>query len=196
MAAMGLLREVPLQYEVADDLPPGGVLCALPALLAFGRLRHMRLFACRGLRLGLGLSRMKTVIVIAAVFGLVSLCAVAQDPKAEAPQTSSLKRISAAEAEKHYQEMVIVTGKVAQVSIRPKLVYVNLDKKHPETPLSCVVFSRATNQFGDLKTLEGKQVEIKGRIEEYRDKAQIILNSSNQLKVIEKAVEPGEAKKE
>jgi len=42
MAAMGLLREVPLKFEVADDVPQGGVLCALPALLAFGLLRYTR----------------------------------------------------------------------------------------------------------------------------------------------------------
>ena len=42
MAAMGLLREVPLQFEAADDVLQGGVLCALPALLAFGLLRHTR----------------------------------------------------------------------------------------------------------------------------------------------------------
>ncbi len=42
MAAMGLLREAPLQFEVADDVPQGGVLCALPALLAVGLRRHTR----------------------------------------------------------------------------------------------------------------------------------------------------------
>ena len=42
MAAMGLLQEAPLQFEVADDVPHGGVLCAVPALLAFGLLRHTR----------------------------------------------------------------------------------------------------------------------------------------------------------
>ena len=138
---------------------------------------------------------MKTLTAIAAVFGLCSFCALAQDDKSEAPPTSPPKRISAIEAEKHYQETVIVTGKVAQVSIRPKLVYINLDKRYPESPLSCVIFARATNQFGDLKKLEGKQVEIKGMIEEYQDKPQIILNSSNQVKVIEKAAEPGDSKK-
>jgi len=138
---------------------------------------------------------MKTLTAIAAVFGLCSFCALAQDAKSEAPPTSPPKRISAIEAEKHYQETVIVTGKVAQVSIRPKLVYINLDKRYPESPLSCVIFARATNQFGDLKKLEGKQVEIKGMIEEYQDKPQIILNSSNQVKVIEKAAEPGDSKK-
>jgi len=139
---------------------------------------------------------MKTVTVIAALFSLSCFLADAQDTNSVAPPASSLKRISAAEVEKHYQETVIVTGKVAQVSIRPKLVYVNLDKQYPETPLSCVIFSRATNQFGDVKKLEGKQVEIKGRIEEFRDKAQIVLNSSNQLKVIEQSVKPGESKQD
>lgn len=42
MAAMGLLKDAPIEFEVADDVPQGGVLCALPALLAFGLLRHSR----------------------------------------------------------------------------------------------------------------------------------------------------------
>jgi DNA/RNA endonuclease YhcR with UshA esterase domain len=138
---------------------------------------------------------MKALTAIIAVFGLLSFFAIGQDAKTEAPRTDAPKRISAAEAEKHYQETVIVTGKVAQVTIRRTLVYVNLDKKYPETPMNCVIFARATNQFGDLKKLEGKQVEINGKVEEYQDKAQIILSSTNQLKVIEKAGEPGGSKK-
>jgi DNA/RNA endonuclease YhcR with UshA esterase domain len=138
---------------------------------------------------------MKILLAIAASVGLLSFVANAQDTKAEAPGAAGPKKISATEAEKHYQETVIVTGKVAQVSIRPKLVYLNLDKKYPETPIYCVIFARATNQFGDLKKLEGKQVEIKGKIEEYQNKPQIILNDTNQLKVIEKAGEAGDAKK-
>jgi DNA/RNA endonuclease YhcR with UshA esterase domain len=132
---------------------------------------------------------MKFVSAMVAALGLCFLTAVAQDQKPAAPQASEPKRISAAEAEKHYDETVIVTGKVAQVSFRPKLVYINLDKKYPEAPMYCVVFARATNQFGDLKKLEGKQVEVKGRIEEYQSKPQIILNSTNQLKIIEKAAQ-------
>ena len=139
---------------------------------------------------------MKTLAAITAAFGLVSFVIVAQDTKTEAPRTDAPKRISAAEAEKHFQETVIVTGKVAQVSIRPNLVYLNLDRKYPDTPMNCVIFARATNQIGDLKKIEGKQVEIKGKVEEYQDKAQIILNSTNQLKVIEKAGDPGGSKKD
>jgi DNA/RNA endonuclease YhcR with UshA esterase domain len=144
---------------------------------------------------GLGVKAMKALIAIAIVLGLTSSRVNAQEAKADAG-TATPKKISAAEAEKHYQETVIVTGKVAQVTIRPALVYLNLDKKYPETPMYCVVFARATNQFGDLKKLEGKQVEIKGRIEEFRDKAQIILNSTNQLKVIEKGADAAAPKKD
>jgi hypothetical protein len=42
MAAMGKLDGAPIEFELVDDVPQGGVLCALPALLAFGLLRHTR----------------------------------------------------------------------------------------------------------------------------------------------------------
>jgi len=100
------------------------------------------------------------------------------------------KTIGATQAEKFFQETVVVTGKVAQVSIREKLVYLNLDEKYPDSPLTCVIFAKSTNQFGDLKALEGKPVEVRGRIEAYKDKPQIVLTSSNQLHVVETARKP------
>ena len=39
-AALGLLDAAEPRFEPADDIPNGGVLCALPALLALGLLRH------------------------------------------------------------------------------------------------------------------------------------------------------------
>jgi len=41
-AAMGMLDGAKISFENADDLPNGGVLCALPALLAIGLLRHVK----------------------------------------------------------------------------------------------------------------------------------------------------------
>jgi hypothetical protein len=40
VAAVGLLAAAPPQFQAACDLPKGGVLLALPALLAVGLLRH------------------------------------------------------------------------------------------------------------------------------------------------------------
>jgi DNA/RNA endonuclease YhcR with UshA esterase domain len=123
---------------------------------------------------------MKNLICLLVTSALITLPALAEDAKSDSP-----KKIGTAEAEKHYQETCIVTGKVAQVTIREKLVYLNLDKPFPETPFVGVIFARATNQFGDLSKLKGKDVEIKGKVEDYKGKVQIVLTSTNQLKVVE-----------
>ena len=39
-AAMDQLETAPIEFQVAQDLPRGGVLLAVPALLAMGLLRH------------------------------------------------------------------------------------------------------------------------------------------------------------
>ncbi len=82
---------------------------------------------------------------------------------------------------------MIVTGKVVQVSVRPAITFINLDKKYPNSPFACIIFPRSTNQFPDVKNLMGKQVEIKGKIAEHNDKPQIVLTSSNQITVLESA---------
>lgn len=72
---------------------------------------------------------------------------------------------------------------MAQVTIREKLVYLNLDKPFPDSPFSAVIFAKNTNQFDNLPALKGKNVEIKGTVEEYRGKPQIVLEGKWQLKV-------------
>ncbi len=118
------------------------------------------------------------------VLSVLSGSVMGQEAQPGKPAKGEPKRISATEADKHFEETCIVTGKVAQVTVREKLVYVNLEKRFPNSPLTAVIFARATNQFGDLKAMEGKPVEVMGRIEEYKEKPQIIVNTTNQLKVV------------
>ena len=40
LAALGQLTAAPIRFEAAADIPQGGILCALPALLVLGLLRH------------------------------------------------------------------------------------------------------------------------------------------------------------
>jgi hypothetical protein len=93
-------------------------------------------------------------------------------------------KIGAAEAKDHYNESLVVTGQVVQVSFRPTIVYLNLDKPYPETPFAAAVFAKDTNSFGDLSKLKGKGVEVRGTIKEYRGRAQIVLEHTNQLVVV------------
>jgi len=96
-------------------------------------------------------------------------------------------RIGASQADKHFDEIAVVTGKVAQVTFRPKVVFLNIDKPFPDAPFTVVIMAKDTNCFGDLKALEGKSVEISGKIKEYKNSAEIVVASTNQLKVVEPA---------
>jgi hypothetical protein len=92
-------------------------------------------------------------------------------------------KIDAALAAQHYDQLMTVTGMVAQVTLRPKLVFINLDQPYPDSPFVAIIFSSATNQFADLKSLKGRAVEITGTVKDYHDKPEIILDKPGQLSV-------------
>jgi hypothetical protein len=92
-------------------------------------------------------------------------------------------KIGTEEATNFFGREMIVTGTVAQVSIRPKIVFLNMDKPYPNSPFTLVIFSSATNQFGNLKSLKGASVEATGTITNYHDRAEMVLEKAGQLKV-------------
>jgi DNA/RNA endonuclease YhcR with UshA esterase domain len=92
--------------------------------------------------------------------------------------------IGTAQAAEFIGYSAVVTGKVAEVHFGAKAVNINLDRAFPNHPFGAVVFAAKTNLFAGLEKLQGKQVEVSGKITEYREKPQIILTSTNQLKVL------------
>jgi hypothetical protein len=67
LASCGLLISAELEFVAADDVPNGGVLCALPALLAEGLLRHTRTFY----RLPPGFYPLESIFLALALLALV-----------------------------------------------------------------------------------------------------------------------------
>src|SRR5271165_5857019 len=67
LASCGLLTSAELEFVAADDVPNGGVLCALPALLAEGLLRHTRTFY----RLRPGFYPLESIFLALALLALV-----------------------------------------------------------------------------------------------------------------------------
>ena len=92
LAAVGVLRQAPVPFEPAADVPLGGVLWALPALLAEGLLRHSRkLFA-----LPEGFYPLETFFLVLGFMALVrvrSLEALRYEPPGEWGQLVGLDRI-------------------------------------------------------------------------------------------------------
>jgi hypothetical protein len=94
------------------------------------------------------------------------------------------EKIGTSEASRYYDEEMVVTGKVVQVTVRPNVAILNLDQASPDSPFTAVIFQENVSQFGDLQKLKNQLVEINGTITEYRGKPEIILESPNQIKVV------------
>jgi len=123
---------------------------------------------------------MKTIRWVLFAFLLTGGQLLGQEAK-----TNSPLRITAAEATNHIDAQAVVVGKVVEVYTTDKLVRLNLDRPFPRQTFTAVIFASSTNLFPDLDKLKGKAIEVSGKITEYHDKPQIILTSTNQLKVVE-----------
>jgi len=106
--------------------------------------------------------------------------------KSSAADTNTVAplKISAADTTNYYDHVMIVTGKVAQVTIRPTVTFLNLDKKYPGSPFEIVIFHGKSSFYGDANLLKGQSIEIKGVIKKFKDKPEIVLDSTNQLTVL------------
>jgi len=110
-------------------------------------------------------------------------------PLSAAPTTNSPPlKIGADEATNYFDQDMIVTGKVAQVTVRPGIVFLNMDQPYPDSPFTLVIFPDNAAQFGDLEALNGRDVEAAGKIKKYHDKPEIVLESTNQLKILPSAL--------
>ena len=127
---------------------------------------------------------MKKFAAIVTLLGLLCTAAPAQEAT-----TNSPVKIQAADAKANIGTNAIVTGKIVEVNIAEKLVRLNFEKPFPKQLFTAVIFGDKTNLFPDLDKLKDKAVEVSGKIIAYRDRPQIVLTSTNQLKVLEKEAE-------
>jgi DNA/RNA endonuclease YhcR with UshA esterase domain len=116
-------------------------------------------------------------------FPTLALLAFAMRLSADPTNNSALAKIGTLEATNFYGKEMIVTGKVAQVSVRPGIVFLNMDKPYPASPFTLVILPAATNQFDNLKLLKGASVEATGKVTNYHGKPEIVLEKSNQLTI-------------
>jgi len=126
---------------------------------------------------------MRTLLSILVVL-TIAIKLPAADTNAPAlskTNASPVLKIGTGEADKYYDQVMIVTGKVAQVTIRPKIIFLNLDQPFPNSPFTVVMFPG--KYLAGVKALEGKTIEIKGKIKNFHDKPEIVLDNTNQLTV-------------
>lgn len=94
------------------------------------------------------------------------------------------KEITTSEVNKYLNQTVTVKGYIAEVVMRPKVNYLNFDKKYPDNTFTTVIFPDDMYKFEDLMKYQNKNVKVTGRISLYKGKPQIIINSTSQIKII------------
>jgi DNA/RNA endonuclease YhcR with UshA esterase domain len=99
-----------------------------------------------------------------------------------ASNTSKHDCVSFAEASKHVGTTKCVSGTVLHVEDGTNgVTFLNFCKDYQTCPFTVIVFPGDLRKVGDVRQLEGRTVEIKGTIERYDGRAEIVLRHSKQM---------------
>ena len=114
---------------------------------------------------------------LGTVLAMSALCCARNTPKADC--------VSFAEASQHVGTAQCITGTVQHVEDGrngAKLLNFCKDKNKDKTcPFTAVVFPSDLKKMGDIRQLEGRQIEIKGTVQDYDGRAEIVLRRPQQL---------------
>ncbi len=68
------------------------------------------------------------------------------------------------------------------MSSRSNTTYLNLGGHYPDHAFTPVIFKAKQAQFANVKSYEGKVAQVRGVVQLYRGKPEIILNGPGQLR--------------
>jgi hypothetical protein len=86
------------------------------------------------------------------------------------------------QAQDHVGKTKCVVGKVMKVAQSAAgSMFLDFCENYRKCPFVVIVFRSNLKDVGDVRVLEGKEIEITGKIQQWRDRAEIILKHSGQL---------------
>ena len=88
------------------------------------------------------------------------------------------------EAKDHVGQVVTVEGMVSEVHklASGRATFIDMGGRYPYNVFTAVIFSSDASKFPDVETLNGKVVDITGRVTLYKGEPEIILNDPAQIK--------------
>jgi len=90
--------------------------------------------------------------------------------------------LSVADAQKHIGKRNCVQGTVVRVEQGNNgVTFLDFCADYHSCPFTVVVFRGDLHSVGDVRQLQGRMVTIEGRIEEYNERAEIVLRHPQQL---------------
>jgi DNA/RNA endonuclease YhcR with UshA esterase domain len=115
---------------------------------------------------------MKTKTTVALFAAAIAALAVAQTGPTYTPE----------EAAKHVGETATVTGKVDGFHQSGKgNIFLNMGGAYPNQTFTAFIPSGSAAQFTNAQQYDGKTVSVSGKIQLYKGKPEIIVNSPSQI---------------
>lgn len=101
-----------------------------------------------------------------------------------APVLAQTPTIAPAAAKDHVGEQVTIEGVVAEVhhAASGRATFIDIGGSYPNNPFAAVIFESDAGKFPNVDALDGKTVDVTGRIRLYRGAPEIILNDPGQIK--------------
>ena len=88
------------------------------------------------------------------------------------------------DAKAHAGENACISGRVLRVfTSRSGNTFLDFCQDYHGCPFGSVIFSSDKTKFGDLQSLNGRQIEIRGPISVYQGKPEIILRDPEQIRL-------------
>jgi hypothetical protein len=115
---------------------------------------------------------MKTKTFVALFAAATAALAFAQSQPSYTP----------AEAAKHVGETAAVTGRVDGFHQSGKgNIFLNMGGAYPNQAFTAFIPSGSSGQFANAQQYEGKTISVSGKIQLYKGKPEIIVNSASQI---------------
>jgi DNA/RNA endonuclease YhcR with UshA esterase domain len=111
--------------------------------------------------------------LLGAVLAMSGVCFARNAPKPDC--------VSFAEASQHVGTAQCITGTVQHVEDGRNGAKLLNFCKNKTCPFTAVVFPTDLKKMGDIRQLEGRQTEIKGTVQDYDGRAEIVLRRPQQL---------------
>ena len=139
------------------------------------------------------MTRQQTIIVVVLVLVTSTLSALTAyrlalrraTPHGTAPavQTGNKGCVDFHDAGSHIGEEACISGRVLRVFVsRASNTFLDFCADYRDCPFTSVVFSSDREKFGDIQTLRGRQVEIRGSVTLYNGRAEIIIHGPDQIR--------------
>ena len=84
----------------------------------------------------------------------------------------------------HAGETGCISGRVLKVfTSQSGNTFLDFCEDYHDCPFTSVIFSSDKDKFGDLESLEGRQIEIRGPITVYQGRSEIIIHDPKQIRL-------------